>query len=69
MPGTLGVLQPGYFCKGTAVWKGPEQIAQMVGYQFGVPNEIETAGPPAFAVTPVIASQMALSDANWWDFH
>ena len=63
-----GQLQPGYFCTGKAVWKGPYPVAQVPGYPFGVGNPIDVVSG-TFQVTPAVASQLASSDPNWWEFH
>ena len=63
-----GLIQPGFCFQGYAVWKGPYPVAQMPGYPFGKGNPIDVVSG-TFRVTNAVASQMAASDAQWWEFH
>jgi hypothetical protein len=59
-----GAVQPGFFCTGTGVYHGPFTGEITLG-------ETPTVVQPwaRLAVSQTVASQLALSDPSWWDFH
>lgn len=63
MPGTPGLVSPGYHGTGIAVWRGPFPSSEAVIN--GTPIRVigQTTVPLA------TASQMAASDPTWWEFH
>lgn len=73
--GTLGSLysqpgniQPGYFCTGIAVWKGPFPM-QLALAPFGDANQVVNPIGHQFSVTTAVASQLAAGEPNFWTFH
>ena len=59
-----GQVQLGYFCRGFAVWTGPFQLPSVLQSGALLPG-----GSSTLVIAPSVASQLALSDGNWWVFH
>ena len=67
MPGTLGVIQPGYFYTGTTIWQGPFDTQIAFGFTRGAVLSVPRGR--ALAIAPNVASQFAAGDAAWFEFH
>lgn len=63
-----GGIVPGFFCAGTATWKGPfpaGEVAAAAAGKAGITDMVSGT----LTVTPAVASQLAAGDASWWEFH
>lgn len=62
-----GAIQPGYFCTGTVVWRGPWSMTFATGPVMA-DNAVHVVGEH-IRIGLATASQMARSDPGWYEFH
>lgn len=65
---TGGQLQPGYFCRGIARWRGNFPMTVQFAPWGDANNALHPIGD-SFQVTPAVASQLAAGDPDSWEFH